>query len=590
MPRKKILWRLFPSYLIITFFILITVGWLGQNTIRKAWLAETRESLRSRLELFGSFIADHVAAGQYAVVDSLCKEMGRRSATRFTMILPSGKVVGDSRENPSDMDNHSNRPEVQDALTSGAGVSIRYSNTVYYTLMYLAQPLRQNGANIGVIRAAVSIESINDAINGIRIRMALGLLIITVLVAVVSLYFSRRISRPIEELRDTAARFARGELSSRIYLKDSEEIEALALAMNEMAANINERLNTITRQRNEREAILASMVEGVLAVDNDEKIISMNQAAARLVGVDLNRAIGKTVPEIIRNHDLNLAVKSALASPQPVEREVYIPGASEQFLQAHGATLRDANGNIIGALIVLNDVTRIRKLETMRRDFVANVSHELRTPLTTIQGFVETLLDGALKNPEEAERFLHIIEKQVDRLNALIADLLSLSRLEDESQRASLELEEFGLRELLSDCLQACEIKAKERSVELSLDCPENLTVMANVPLLEQAIVNLIDNGIKYSEPNSLVAVAAKEDSASVHISVSDKGCGIESEHLSRIFERFYRIDKGRSRAMGGTGLGLAIVKHIVLAHKGKINVESVVGKGTTFTIVLPHN
>lgn len=590
MPRKKILWRLFPSYLIITFFILVTVGWLGQNTIRKAWLAETRESLRSRLELFGSLIADHVAAGQNAVVDSLCKEMGRRSATRFTMILPSGKVVGDSRESPSDMDNHLNRPEVQDALTSGAGVSIRYSNTVYYTLMYLAQPLRQNGTNIGVIRAAVSIESINDAINGIRIRMALGLLIITVLVAVVSLYFSRRISRPIEELRDTAARFARGELSSRIYLKDSEEIEALAQAMNEMAANINERLNTITRQRNEREAILASMVEGVLAVDNDEKIISMNQAAARLVGVDLYRAIGKTVPEIIRNHDLNLAVKSALASPQPVERDIYIPGASEQFLQAHGATLRDASGNIIGALIVLNDVTRIRKLETMRRDFVANVSHELRTPLTTIQGFVETLLDGALENPEEATRFLRIIEKQVERLNAIIADLLSLSRLEDESQRAMLELEENGLRKLLDDCIEACANKARERNVELVLDCPENLLAKVNAPLIEQAVTNLIDNAIKYSEPNSQVQVMAKEDSATFQISVRDTGCGIAEEHLPRIFERFYRIDKGRSRSLGGTGLGLAIVKHIVLAHKGKIDVESVVGKGSTFTIILPRN
>lgn len=590
MPRKRILWRLFPSYLIITFFILIAVGWLGQNTIRKAWLTETGESLRSRLELFGNLVTDYVCAGNYTAVDSLCKEMGRRSDTRFTMILPSGKVIGDSRENPAEMDNHMNRPEVQEALTTGSGVSTRYSNTVYYTLMYRAQPLYKDGATVGVIRAAVSIESINDAVNGIRIRMALGLIIITALVAMVSLYFSRRISRPIEELRNTAIRFARGELGSRIYLKDSEEIEALALAMNEMAANISERLNTITRQRNEREAILASMVEGVLAVDTDEKIISMNQAAAQLVGVDVNRATGKTVPEVIRNHDLNLAVKTALASPQPIEREIYIAGASEQFLQAHGATLRDANGNIIGALIVLNDVTRIRKLETMRRDFVANVSHELRTPLTTIQGFVETLLDGALKKPEEAERFLRIIEKQVERLNALIADLLSLSRLEDESQRASLELEEINLKELLADCLQACEIKAKERNVGLLLDCPENMKILANAPLLEQAVVNLIDNAIKYAEPNSRVLVAAKEEITDYQISISDNGCGIEPEHLSRIFERFYRIDKGRSRALGGTGLGLAIVKHIVLAHKGRINVESVVGKGSTFTIVLPRN
>ena len=569
---------------------MIALTWYGQKIIRASWLMETRESLRSQIMLINPAILIHFDEGRFNDIDSLCKKLGQSSGTRFTVILPDGKVVGDTRENPVEMDNHLYRPEIQEALKSGSGVASRYSNTIFQTMMYLAITIERDGQEIGVTRAAISIDSIDEAIKLVRIRMAVAVFIIAVLMAAVGLYFSRRISRPIEELRSGAEKFARGNLASRIHVHGSVETESLAATLNEMAANLDERIKTITRQRNEREAILTSMVEGVLAVDSEEHIISMNDAAAGLTGVDISRAVGKSVQEVIRNHDLHQAVHDALANPQPVEREIYFPGASEKYLQAHGATLRDAQGNIIGALIVLNDVTRLRRLETMRRDFVANVSHELRTPITTIQGFVETLLDGSLKNPEEAERFLKIIIRQVDRLNALIADLLSLSRIEEEAERAEISRTLPPLRPVLLECMEACEIKARDKKMSLTLDCDEGLAASVNVPLFEQAVINLIDNAIKFSEPESKVEISAQNEENNIVIRIRDHGCGIEKEHLARIFERFYRVDKGRSRSLGGTGLGLAIVKHIVLAHSGTVKVDSTVGKGTTFSIVLPRN
>jgi two-component system phosphate regulon sensor histidine kinase PhoR len=360
--------------------------------------------------------------------------------------------------------------------------------------------------------------------------------------------------------------------------------------MNQMAAHLDDRIRTVLRQRNEQEAVLASMVEGVLAVDLEERILRLNRAAGRLLGVRPEQAEGRRIQEVVRKADLQRFVARALANREPVEGDIVLRDAEEgeRFLQAHGTVLRGAQGQEIGALIVLNDVTRLRRLETLRRDFVANVSHELKTPITAIKGFVETLLDGAVADPDDAQRFLQIITRQADRLNAIIDDLLDLSRIEQEAEKGGIPLARGALRPVLEAAVQACSMSAREKPLQIVLHCSGELAAQINAPLLEQAIVNLLTNAIKYSEPAGRVVVDAAQFGDKVMVKVQDWGCGISPEHLPRLFERFYRVDKARSRKQGGTGLGLAIVKHIVQSHGGEVVVHSTPGQGSTFTLILP--
>jgi two-component system phosphate regulon sensor histidine kinase PhoR len=365
-------------------------------------------------------------------------------------------------------------------------------------------------------------------------------------------------------------------------------MDHLTEAFQSMSRQWAGRLSALTRRNDEQEAVLASMAEGVLAVDPDERIISLNPAAARLMGVNPREVEGRSLPEVVRNADLNRFVADALACKRPIEGDVVLRGARDCVLQAHGTALRDGAGRSMGAVIVLNDVSRLRQLENIRRDFAANVSHELKTPITSIKGFVETLLDGAMRDAADAERFLRIIARQADRLNAIIEDLLSLSRIEKEADAADIVLAVVSVRELLDTARNDCDLPSRERNVRISLECDGKARVRANPALLGQAITNLLDNAIKYSEPGGEVWLVARNGDGGVMIEVRDQGCGIAEEHLPRLFERFYRVDKARSRKLGGTGLGLAIVKHIVLAHRGEVTVASQPGKGSAFTIHLP--
>jgi two-component system phosphate regulon sensor histidine kinase PhoR len=410
----------------------------------------------------------------------------------------------------------------------------------------------------------------------------------------VSLVVSKKISTPIEEMKQGAERFAGGELKTRLLVPDSEELGGLAETMNEMAAQLDARIQTITRQRNEREAILASMAEGLIAVDSQEKIISINRAACEMFGLRTPDIQGTSIQEAVRNAALHSLVAGTLQgySGSEQEREVILDIGGKRFLQAHGAVLRDATGERIGAVIVINDITRLRQLENVRRDFVANVSHELRTPITSIKGFVETLLEGALDSPDDAKRFLGIIAKQVDHMNEIIGDLLLLSRIEQDyepgTEKPGMTLERGRIRELLESCIEVCAVKATGKDISIGLSCEKGLVAEVNRPLLEQAVVNLIDNAIQYSERGGMVQVEALKQEDEVAIMVRDQGCGIPEEYLPRLFERFFRVDKARSRKHGGTGLGLAIVKHITQAHRGRLSVDSSPGQGSTFSIYLP--
>jgi two-component system phosphate regulon sensor histidine kinase PhoR len=417
------------------------------------------------------------------------------------------------------------------------------------------------------------------------IVIAIALVVATVVVA---FFFARRLAISLMQIRAGVERITQIDDSERAKATPDDSVASLAVAVNDVARQLQERAAELTQRRQEHDTIVSSMIEGVLVVDADEKLISLNQAAARLLGLENTNVIGRSLQETIRNSDLHRIVTRTLELGTPVEGDITLQGVEDRHLQVTGTMLRNAMRDTVGALIVLNDVTRLRRLEQVRRDFVANVSHELKTPITSIKGYVETLLDGAFRDPEDTERFLKIVAKQANRLNAIIEDLLKLSRIEQGVERGEIVLEQTALKGLLAAAISACETQITAKSIHVSLSCPDDLVVRFNPPLLEQAVVNLIDNASKYSNAGSAIEIAATQDSNAISIAVRDHGAGIASEHLPRLFERFYRVDKARSRSEGGTGLGLAIAKHIVLAHGGTISVSSRVGEGSTFTISLP--
>jgi len=404
-----------------------------------------------------------------------------------------------------------------------------------------------------------------------------------------SLLVSMRITRPIEQIKRRAESIADEGFQIKQPVNGSYEIQALSDAINHMADELRNRIDTIMRQRNEIEAVLSSMIEGVIAMDKEERIISMNHAAATMFLCNAAEAQGRSIQEVVRNTVLHRFVTEALSSLEPIEKDIILYSNGERILDANGTILKDADGKRIGALIVLNDITRLSRLENIRHDFVANVSHEIKTPITAIKGFVETLRSGSVKDSKDIERFLEIIEKHVNRLESIIEDLLSLSRIEREAEEEKISLKETRIKDVLLTAIQICEVKAAPKNIRLELSCDEDLRAKINLPLLEQAVVNLLDNSIKYSEEGSSVQVKAAQMNDEINISVHDQGCGIDKEHLPRLFERFYRVDKARSRQMGGTGLGLSIVKHIAQAHSGHVTVESEIGKGSTFSIHLPE-
>jgi len=395
--------------------------------------------------------------------------------------------------------------------------------------------------------------------------------------------------QPIREMTVAARRVAEEDIYAPMPPPDHPELAELAAAMNRMGHQLDERIRTVLEQRNEREAILSSMVEGVIAVDGRRRIISMNRAAADLFDADPALVQGKSIQHAVRNPRVAELIDDSLAQSAPISREISVVARGrETILQAHAAALRAANGATIGVVVVLDDVTDLRRLERMRSDFVANVSHELKTPITSIKGFVETLLDGGLDNLDDARRFLGIVAKQADRLNAIIEDLLTLSRIEQDEQARDGLLAPGSLLPVIQSAAQFCTGAADSKDIRISISCPALLRTRINGPLLEQGITNLIDNAIKYSDRGSEVRVEVGESRREITIAVIDQGCGIPDEHLPRLFERFYRVDKARSRQMGGTGLGLAIVKHIAQTHGGRIDVESRPGVGSTFRLSLP--
>ncbi|RLC11745.1 MAG: PAS domain-containing sensor histidine kinase [Deltaproteobacteria bacterium] len=587
--KKRLIWQLYPSYLLIILISLGAVSGYASSALRHFFLNRTAADLKTQSQLLEKQIARRLFSQDIASVDPVCKEIGASVLTRITVMLSNGRVVGDSEKNPGNMENHGDRPDVIRAAAGQVGTAIRYSRTLEQRMMYVALPLKINDSVKGVLRTSIPLMSVDEELKSVQIRIAFGGCLIAFLASGICLYVSRRISHPIEEMKQVAEHFAKGELEHRLAAPNTKEMAGLADAMNQMAVQLRERIETVISQRNEYEAVLSSMVEGVVAIDMEERILSINRAAANILKNSSHEMKGRTIQEVVRNRELHAFVEETLSSGQTAERDIVLRQNGERILNIRSAPLCNANEKRIGTLVVLDDVTHLRHLEEVRRDFVANVSHEIRTPLTAIKGFVETLQNGAVDNPEEAERFLAIIEKHVNRLAAIIEELLLLSKIEREDEIRQIQLEEGSVEEVIRASVQACQAKAEEKNIRIDISCEDTFSAKADLPLLEQAVVNLLDNAIKYSRENSVVRVETALSDSEIIIKVQDHGMGISKQHLPRLFERFYRVDKARSCKLGGTGLGLAIVKHITQAHDGRVTVESALGKGSTFAIHLPR-
>jgi len=589
--KRRLLWQIFPAFLVITVLGLLLIFWSVSGLIKTFYYSEKRTQLEKLGNLALSSCLPQIEDSHYAQIQAVCREMGKATDIRYTVIDLQGKILGDSDENPEKMVNHFDRPEFQQALKNQVGTNIRTSETLQQKMMYVAIPIQKDRQVIAVLRTSVAMTELQTTLHSVFMEILRYGFIIALVLAIVSLGLSWKLSRPLELLRLGAERFARGDLTHRLAVPQSREIGALAEAMNKMAKQLDERIRTIVAQKNEQQAVLSSMIEGVIAVSTDGKVMSLNNAAAKMLQETISHAEGRLVEEVIRNTDLQHFIQQALDSSEPVEGQVIIHENTKselQYLQSHGTMLTDDQGRKIGALIVMNDITHIRRLEQIRRDFVANVSHELKTPVTSIKGFIETLLDGAMHKPEDSQRFLEIIARQTDRLNSIIDDLLILSQIEQQNG-SQVAVETTKLYDVLTAAVGLCEIKATQKEMSIQIECDEKIMIVANASLLEQAVVNLVDNAIKYSEPGGDIRLEVIQNENETLIHIHDHGCGIAKEHLPRLFERFYRVDKARSRTLGGTGLGLAIVNHIAQSHNGQVSVESVVGKGSTFTLHLPR-
>lgn len=593
MQAGRIFWKLYPSYLAVTLLALTAVYFFSSSAVSHFYDNIVAQNLEVQARFIEEESRDLFAETQNDQLADRASAFGLKTSARVTLILPDGTVVGDSEESPEIMGNHRDRPEILDAQSGRrrVGKSVRFSNTLRQRMMYIAIPVEQDDRVLGVVRTAMPLTEIEQVIAAVQHRIIFGGLLILVLAGVFSLVVSRRISRPLERIKRGAERFAKGDFSHRLNTIGSAEINALAETMNQMAEQLEERLQTVTQERNQREAVLSSMVEGVLAVDTSGHIISLNKAAGRFFNVFQadHTARGRSIEEVFRNVKLQKFITEVLKGQETRECEIAVQGADTCYLQTRGTNLLGVQGQRIGAVVVFNDVSRLRRLENVRKEFVANVSHELKTPITSIKGFVETLLDGAMNDPVEADRFLRIVGKHADRLNAIIEDLLTLSRLEQDGHEG-MELQPIGLQGVMQSAVEVCSARAAGKNIAVEINCEPELRAVVNPPLIEQALINLIGNAVKYSQEGKGIVVSAVAASGGVKLSVQDEGFGIEPEHLDRLFERFYRVDKGRSRQEGGTGLGLAIVKHIAQAHGGTVSVKSIYGKGSTFTLFIPSN
>ncbi len=586
---KKISWKLFFTYIIIIIIFAISIELLATFHLRNYYIDYLASDLESTAHLIKDFLYKDISENNLFQIKSKTETLGKEIKTRITIVDIKGKVLSDSEENPTLMDNHADRPEIKEAMLGKTGKSIRYSFTLEIDMLYIAIPIvNDNHQILGAIRLALPLTEVNKNIGYLH-RIVLSTTIIGLLIAtLISIIISLNITKPIKEMTEISKKISKGDFSKKLKIHSQDEIGQLSLALNQMSEDLESKIKIISEDRNKIEVVLSSVIEGIAAIDKKGKLIICNNAFEKIIHCSQNKVLGRFHWEIIRNNQLNEILKETIQKGQTSTQEITVLFPQEKIFYASATPLGEKE-NIWGAVVVLNDITQIKKLEKMREEFIANISHELRTPLTSIQGFIETLKEGAINDPEKTQHFLEIIEKQSNRLNSLVEDILKLSKIE--SQEIVVNLQSTNLKELLDKVMAEFKEKIILKKIQISTNISPQFPLLKVDPeQIELALRNLLDNAIKYTPEKGEISISFLEREKDIYIEITDDGIGISQEHLPRIFERFYRVNKDRSRDLGGTGLGLAIVKHVVQAHKGTIGVDSTLGKGSKFFIILPKN
>ncbi|MDB5320949.1 MAG: hypothetical protein JWN40_2580 [Phycisphaerales bacterium] len=588
--------RLFLPYLLLICAATAAVGVFAARTVYSTYLERQTDALRQNLRLVSHAISVQLAAPSAAsTLDPEVKRIGAAIGNRITIMRADGVVIADSEANPPQMENHRNRPEFQQAFDRGEGVSARPSGTIHTDLLYLAQPVEDLDGHpiIGpageryYARLAVHLDQLHHNLNVLYAGLATAALLAIVAAGAICFYFARRHTAPISDLTHFADALSRGDLARRTYRDEKGEIATLATSLNTMAESLSSLVDQANKDKAELLTILSSMSEGVIATDTRQRILIVNNAAGKLLGFETSAAVGKSLFEVVRNDQVIKAAGEVLARSQ--RKLISVGPLSTRHLDVTLCPF-PTQGEPQGLIVVAHDITQSFQYQELRKEFVANVSHELRTPLTVIKGFVETLQDGAWQDQRKAPEYLNTIHRHTNQLTNLVSDLLELSKLESQSgqgvapRSAPVDLS-FVIHKAQELLAPAVEKKRQTLTLDVAPDLPE---LSGNADYIERAIANLIDNASKYTPESGRIQVTAKANGHYAIVEVVDNGIGIPREDIPRIFERFYRVDRSRSREMGGTGLGLSIVKHVAQVHGGQIEVESTPGQGSTFRLKLP--
>jgi two-component system phosphate regulon sensor histidine kinase PhoR len=586
---RKLFWKLALTFFALLLSVLLAVDFLAELALHSSYENEGYQELQalSRVLQQEPLHLSSIPPQTPEDVAALRNWIGvaAKSGARVSVISSDGTVIADSTSDIGTMETHAQRPEVMDALRQGEGRSTRYSVTVKQTLIYYAKRVEVSGGNSVIVRLALPMDGVDEALGKFRTKLWLWSLLILLLAGAASMLISRSFTDRIERLREFSRRVAEGDFRPLPADGKGDTLEALGGSLNQTAARLDRTIRTLTEERNLSSAILGSMVEGVAVVNASERLVFSNPGFAEILGLDVPPVSGSSLLEIVRQRELIDAVRRVLGGEHRVEAEIVTGTLRQHFFAATVASVRA--GETSGAVIVLHDITALRKLERIRRDFVANVSHEFRTPLTAIQGFSETLIAGAINDPNNRDRFLAIILDHSRRLARLTEDLLRLSEMD--AERLELEIRRVGVSQLVESCYETAQRRAAEKGLILSLELPANMPdVAGDTRRLQEVLQNLLDNAIQYTLPDGRIILSADTKGDEVIFTVGDTGIGIPTADQPRIFERFYRVDAARSREAGGTGLGLAIAKHLIEAHGGRIWVESEIGVGSQFHFAVP--
>ncbi len=581
--------KLFLSY---AFVILASFGFVAYF-LNRGLEDNSLRNIKSHLINDARLIENQIPAGAITAEDSaslekLAQTLSPRSNCRITIINTQGKVLAESEKPLSEipeMVNHIDRPEVRCALKGETGSDIRYSSTLRINMLYVALPLKEEESIKGVLRLALPLESVQKTLSETKKTIIHGLLLALVLAFVLATVVAARTIKPINRMIQVSRKFAEGEFDRRITHFSRDEIGELAETLNQMAQDIENKIGEIKTQNQKLSAVFNSMIEGVIVLDRQGLIVSVNPAVEQIFNIQKDAVKGKVFLEAIRNSDIAEVINLTFKDGKSLSTEITLIYPAHRIFEVSATPIFN-NDRVDGCLIVIHDITEIRRLETVRKDFVANVSHELKTPLTSIKGFVETLLEGALEDKDNNRNFLKIVRDHADRLNSLVDDLLSLSHLE--SKDITLQKESFDLKQEMDKVIFGFKSQSKSKNIDIKNELPANTQVVADKHKIEQVLTNIIDNAIKFNKDKGNIIIYSREADGKIKIIIEDSGIGIPEKDIPRIFERFYRVDKARSRQLQGTGLGLSIVKHIIELHNGNVGVESTEGLGSKFWFILP--